>query len=90
LVIDGAFEHSHPGITAQFRALRDTCPRLFDTILPRSKRFQPPSAREDDANDDEEGIRSIEADGAYGSPALYSRVQARYYAKVLGLPVKAA
>ena len=39
LLIDGAFEHSHPQITQQFRKLRMSCLKVFDKLLLLSERL---------------------------------------------------
>ena len=90
LIIDGAFDHSYPEVARVFQDLRTNCPGLFDTVLPRSERFQPPSAQLGDNDADEDGLHTIESDDAHGKPVVYSRLQSRHYSVILGLPVKPA
>lgn len=82
LLIDGAFESTHASITAQFRALRATCPHLFDNLLPRSDRLQQAIDLGDEA------CQSVQQDNTHRNVALYSRIQATYCKNILNLPTR--
>ena len=86
LIIDGAFEQSHPEVTRQFRNLRDTCPGIFDRLLPPSERLQPPTAG--DLNDD--GYLDILADEQHTKPTVISRLANAYCRDKLQLAVRPA
>lgn len=83
LILLEAYRSSEPELTATFKDLYDTCPTLFESLLPRSEQLE---------LEDEESktLRSILEDTHHVKPTAISRLKPTYCRDELGLPIRSS
>lgn len=80
LIFFDAYQLSEPQLTATFKSLYDTCPALFESLLPRSEQLELQT-------EDDEPYQSIMADANHLQPRVLSWLKPMYCRDKLNFPI---
>lgn len=83
LILLDAYQTSEPKLTATFKDLYDTCPGLFESLLPRSEQLELQV-------EDDEPSQTILQDANHLKPSVFSRLKPMYCRNELGLPIRSS
>lgn len=83
LILLDAYQSLEPELTATFKDLYDTCPTLFESLLPRSEQLELES-------EETEAFQSILGDTHHLKPRVMSRLKPTYCRDELGLPIRSS